>query len=403
VSYRSRYESNDFRKKYLNELGINVHKCGQSEKQIIAGVPKFQELLNATKDPKLTSCKIFFKKEYLEGNTIQNLRKLVGHNIVELTLGKISKKITICLDKEDEPWYNTFTMIYKDEEWYKDFREHSNCLRIELNLDVLFGYKLPLEKIAEKINKEYADIFCVFSPLHIGILDVFVNVNNIELPEDRVLFITKDNAIEIYLDEVVQVNLEKTIIAGISGVDCVYYTTTDDGEWILETEGTNYMDILCCDIVDPLLTISNNVWEILEILGIEAAREFLIQEFIGIMEGINVCHAKLLVERMTFAGTISSITRYTMKKQQTSIMGRASFEESLDNFQNAAINGDVEFTNNISASIVCGTQGRIGTGITDLKIDVEKLSNFPQVIGQINEESCDDLLQRKRDEYTAKR
>ena len=403
MSYRSRYEGNDFRKKCLNELGINVHKCGQSEKQIIAGVPKFQELLNATKDPKLTSCKIFFKKEDPEINTIQNLRKIVSNNIVELTLGKISKKISICLDKEPEPWYDTFTLLYEDEEWYKDFNDHENCLRVELNLDVLYEYKLPLEKIAEKINKEYDDIYCVFSPLHLGILDIYVNVNSIELPEDRILFITKDNAIEIYLDEVVQVNLEKTIIAGISGIDCIYYTTTDSGEWIVETEGTNYMDVLCCDIVDPLLTVSNNVWEILDILGIEAAREFLIQEFVDIMEGINICHAKLLVERMTFAGTISSITRYTMRKQQTSIMGRASFEESLDNFQNAAINGDVEFTNNISASIVCGTQGRIGTGITDLMIDVEKLSNFPHVLGTIKEESVDDLLQRKREEYTVKK
>ena len=117
-------------------------------------------------------------------------------------------------------------------------------------------------------------------------------------------------------------------------------------EWFIDTNGINsrtinsqyinYKKLLACSIVDYTRTISNNVWDIYDVLGIEAVRTFLIEEFMSIMEGINMCHAELLVDRMTHGGTISSITRYTMKKDESGPFGRASFEETMENFLNAA-------------------------------------------------------------------
>ena len=99
-------------------------------------------------------------------------------------------------------------------------------------------------------------------------------------------------------------------------------------------------------------------------------------EFMNIMEGINVCHAVLLVERMTFAGSISSITRYTMKKDENGPFGKASFEETMDNFLNAAAKGEIEPTESVSASIVCGKRACIGTGLSNLKINLDLLENI---------------------------
>ena len=99
----------------------------------------------------------------------------------------------------------------------------------------------------------------------------------------------------------------------------------------------------------------------------------LIEEFMSIMEGINTCHAMILVDRMTHNGTISSITRYTMKKEESGPMGKASFEETMDNFLNAAAEGDKEPTEGVSASIICGKRASIGTGMIKMSIDIEKL------------------------------
>ena len=93
----------------------------------------------------------------------------------------------------------------------------------------------------------------------------------------------------------------------------------------------------------------------------------------NIMEGINSCHACLLVDRMTYSGNIASITRYTMKKDESGPFGKASFEETMDNFLNAAVKGEVEPTEGVSAAIICGKRANIGTGMVDVKIDISKL------------------------------
>jgi DNA-directed RNA polymerase beta' subunit len=353
--------------------GLNVrdtfHKAGQSEKAVITGVPRFQELLNATKDPKSISCKIFLKKKH---ETISELRKSVGFNLVELTLEKISKSIHICTNKVPEPWHNAFHILYKNESWYRDTSEYKDCISIKINTEILFEYKLTLKDIVISIMRDYEDLACIFSPINIGQIDVFADTTTIKLPEERILFINSENVNEIYLEETIQPILEKLVVAGIRGIQTIYYLKEND-EWIVETDGSNYREILSHPIVDMERTISNNVWEIYEVLGIQAARQFLIEEFGNIMEGINKCHSMLLVDRMTFSGTIDSISRYTMRREESGPMGKASFEETTDNFLKAAINGDVESTNGVSASIICGKRARFGTGLVDLLIDIKNL------------------------------
>jgi DNA-directed RNA polymerase subunit A" len=353
------------------------HRAGQSEKAMIAGVPRFQELLNATQKPKLVSCKIFFK----EGNeTIQKLRETIGNTIVGLTFQDVSKSMKVIMRKEPESWYEPFKILYNDE-----FTKYTDCICIKLNMDILFEYKLTIQNIADVITREYDDLYCVFSPSQIGRIDIFVDVSNIELPDSRIMFVDSDNAPEIYLEELVLPLVSKMLICGIHGITNIYYTREDE-EWMVETEGSNFRKLLAHPGVDMSRVISNNVWEIYETLGIEAAREFLIEEYMSIMEGINICHTKLLVERMTFSGTISSISRYTMRKEEAGPFCKASFEESVDNFLKAAAHGDTEPTRGVSASIMCGKRANIGTGMMELKIDIMKLPRALPIIKEKVEE-----------------
>lgn len=340
------------------------HKAGQSEKAVTAGVPRFQELLNATKTPRNVSCKIYFK----EGNdTIKNLRTTIGNSIVGLTIKDLSKSIKVVINKNPEPWYESFKILYNDK-----FLQYTNCISIKLKIEKMFEYKITAQQIVDVIEKEYDDISCVFSPCSKAQLDIFIATNNIELPEERLIFIDSSNSAEIYLEECVQPIIENILICGIKGITDIYYMQKDN-EWMIETDGTNFKKLLSHPLVDMTRVISNNVWEIYETLGIEAAREFLIEEYMNIMDGINICHTKLLVERMTHSGTIASISRYTMRKEEAGPLGKASFEETLDNFLKAAANGDIEPTNGVSASIICGKRANIGTGMMDIKIDINQL------------------------------
>jgi DNA-directed RNA polymerase beta' subunit len=354
------------------------HKAGQSEKTMTTGVPRFQELLNATKKPKNINHKIYFTRN---NNSIKDLREIVNNKIVGLTLPDVTISSKIFIDKEDETWYKWFEMLYTDK-----FREYKNCISYKFNIKKLYENKLKMEEIAKKIEDEYADLVCVFSPLSLGQMDIFVNTDSISLPTNRIYFINKDNAVEIYLEECVQPILEKMYICGVPSVTEIFYTHDND-EWFIETNSfdsklidkqyNSFKQILGSINIDSTRTISNNIWDIYEILGIEASRQFLIEEFINIMEGINECHAKLLVDRMTHMGRISSITRYTLNSIQDGDcdgpFGKASFEESLDNFLNASANGNTEPTIGVSASIVCGKRCGAGTGISKLKVDISKL------------------------------
>ena len=218
---------------------MNMVVTGQNEASVTVGVPRFQELLNATRSPRMVNCKIFFN----HGNeTIEELRNTINHNIVCLTLKDIAEDIKIFLDKDEEWWYDTFKILYND-----NFDNLSHCLSIKLNKKIMFKYRLTLEDIANKIEEEYDDIKCVFSPPSIGQLDVFVDFSNIKFTESQLLFITEENSNEIYLDECVLPILEKMIICGIPGINTIYYTKTDDDECMLKQRVAileNYLDIL---------------------------------------------------------------------------------------------------------------------------------------------------------------
>jgi DNA-directed RNA polymerase beta' subunit len=373
------------------------HKAGMSEKTMTQGVPRFQELINATKKPRIVNHKIYLNY----GNkTIEETRNTIGSKIVGLSFPDISNSITINLNKKVEKWYEPFKLLHND-----NFSKHKHCITVKLNLQKLFEFKITLNSIADFIHKEYDDLFCVFSPPGIGQIDIFVDTTNIELPEERILFINKNNAEEIYLEECVKPILEKINLMGIHGITELFYTQENE-EWIVETNGINsrtistqyinFKSLLALDIVNEFRTISNNVWDIYEVLGIEAAREFLIEEFMNIMDGINSCHACLLVDRMTFGGNISSITRYTMKKDESGPFGKASFEETMDNFLNAAAKGEVEPTEGVSASIICGKRAKIGTGIMDVKLDFSKLGLCKPIKTNNTSNNVKELVAKKK-------
>lgn len=348
------------------------HKAGQSEKTMTEGVPRFQELLNATKNPKVVNHKIFFR----EGtNSITDLRNTVQGSINGCTINDISNGFEIILDYKTEKWHKPFEILYD-----KSISNFTKCIKINLNKKKMYENKIDYDLICEKIEDIYIDVTCAFTPVNDGYVYVFPETENVNsiLTDHKIGFINSENCIEIFFEDVVKPAVEKVELCGINGIKEIFYTK-DKGEWFVETNSVNndpdktniFNKILTLDIVDENKSLSNNIWEIYKTLGIEATKVFLLEEFMSIMEGINICHGKLLVDRMTFNGTIESISRYTLKNDNCGPLGKASFEESLDNFLSAAISGEVEPTTGVSASIICGKRSNIGTGMMSIKMDIK--------------------------------
>ena len=353
-------------------LGQNdtFHSTGTTDKTTTVGVPRFQELLNATKDPRMVNCKIYFKRN---NGSIQEIRERISRKIVGLTLGHVTLRGMVEIDKPRDSWYPAFEILGGDLIRYKD------AVRYDLDTDKLFEYRIRPDEIGACIEREYADLQCVHSPVQHGKLDVFADTSDISLSDERASYRGTQDANVVYLEEVVKPMLDKIVICGIPGIHNIYYAQEGD-EWFVESDGSSFLKLLGLEDVDETRTVSNNVWDIYNVLGIEAAREFLIEEFTSIMEGINICHAQLLVEKMTFLGTISSISRYTLRREEAGPCSRASFEETLDNFLKAAAFGEREYTRGVSASIICGKRSNIGTGMMELIVDVGMLNNMKPTI-----------------------
>lgn len=342
----------------------NFHKAGSGENYVGS---KFSELLKASKNPKVQNSFIYFKEG---NNSVDELRHTIGSSLVELTIKKLTKSFEIVIDKEDEDWYAAYSILYDDS-----FRQYTDCISLTIDIDTLFTYKLTLKDIADKISHDYSDAACVYSPDNIGKLDIFIETDTINLPEDRIVFIDQDNMKEIYLEEVVQPKLEQILISGIKGVRQMFFNKDIENKekWMVETEGTNFREILSHPKIDKVRSISSNIWEIYDTLGVEAVRQFLIEQFSKSMPDVVLSHVMLLVDKMTFKGSISSITRYTMKKEDRGPFSKASFEETLSNFLNAGIYGQEEPVKGVSASIICGKVPKIGSGLTKLRMNTDMI------------------------------
>ena len=360
------------------------HSAGMSVKTVITGVPRFSELLNATKEPKAQSCFVYFEKKFTD---LKEMRNILKHNLIELNLNRLSKNISIHIDqKSDDYWYDFYTILYGDE--YESFDSY---IRFEIDNSILYEYSLTLCEICKTLEKLYGDIKCVFSPDSLGIIDLYLNTGDITQNKE---YFTLEECKISYIEDDILPNITKEKLTGISGILEVYPEKKDD-EWIVETEGSNLKEILGLDITDQTRTISNNMWEIYDTLGIEAARNFLIEEFSAVVSSdgtyVNDSHIKLLVDIMTYTGSITSISRYGMKKETCGPLAKASFEESLDNFMKAGAYGEVENIKGVSASVMLGKIPQIGSGLCDILIDIDRLPNEKEILDKKVYEKDDHL------------
>jgi DNA-directed RNA polymerase II subunit RPB1 len=382
------------------QMTLNTfHNAGISSANVTLGVPRFNEILNASKNQKTNVLRIRLKNP---PSTLHQTRekcrqlfeeKYVDQCVIVQPRPDIVENRYDNLSQEDQIWYDTFDMIYKPT--YKDY---SWSLRLCFKKNVIYEYGLTTRKIASIIEKEYCDCRCVFSPDNISIVDVYVDTSRIGDPQSIMdtrkktkrkrekeekecrQLITDDNKEFYFMKGVVYEYIMNILLSGVEGISKIYYRqdiTTK--EWIIETEGTNMKDVMKNPEVDYKHVVSNNMWEIFNILGIEAARAFLINEITSIISFggtfIDPVHTVLLADSMTSTGTISSVNRYGIGKGSTGVFTAASFEQSHQMMLDAPIRGVKDDISTVSASVIMGKYIPIGTGYFDINTDYKMLKN----------------------------
>jgi DNA-directed RNA polymerase II subunit RPB1 len=154
-------------------------------------------------------------------------------------------------------------------------------------------------------------------------------------------------------------------------------------EWVLDTDGTNLIDILANANIDTTRTISNDIREIYETLGIEASRNALYKELLAVVsEGsMNYRHMSLLIDTMTYKGQLMSIDRHGINRGDIGPLAKSSFEESTDMLINASIFAEYDKVNGVSANVMLGQQPPCGTGDSRILIDEEHMMELLKGMG----------------------
>ena len=136
-----------------------------------------------------------------------------------------------------------------------------------------------------------------------------------------------------------------------------------------------FEDILNHPAVDPYNTISNDIYEVYDTLGLEAARQVLIKEFTDVFKFsgayVNYRHINLSVDIITNRGTLMSIDRHGINKSDRGPLAKCSFEETPDIIARAAI-GELDKVQSVSSNIMLGQEVPVGTGSVDIVFDEEK-------------------------------
>lgn len=149
------------------------------------------------------------------------------------------------------------------------------------------------------------------------------------------------------------------------------------GYFYAQSNGTNLARLLAHPDVDPISTISTNPNEILRNLGIEAARNFLITSYVSIVvaseDFVNTRHVCIIADYQTSKGTLLPITSRGSAQQNPGTLAKASFEEPMPAFVDAAVFGKSEEVKNVSTSIFVGKRMIMGTGAFKARYDKKAL------------------------------
>jgi len=163
--------------------------------------------------------------------------------------------------------------------------------------------------------------------------------------------------------------IAKIKLEGIKGVTRFLIKKEKD-QIVIYTEGSNLREVFKLKSVEKDKVESNNIQEIYEFLGIEAARNAIIREAQKVLDEqsltVDTRHLMLVADMMTLTGDISAIGRHGISGSKTSVIAKAAFEETTKHLLNASLKGEEDYLTGVAESIIVGKPPPVGTGIVKL-------------------------------------
>ena len=409
------------------QLTLNTfHLAGVASKSnVTRGVPRIEEILRLTKNPKHPSLTIALRPM---DQTNQEKAKSIATMMEHTKLLDIVNSVQICFDAAD-----TDSKIAEDstllDEFYEFEKLTSDCMeknddasnvlqqtskwiiRLEINAEMLLEKNITMDDINFAISNAYKDdIKCVYSDLNSENLIFRLRLNSNYLQKNKTkknTVVSLDQTDEIYMLRTFQDTLLNNIVLrGIKKIQKVYtrkvqneLVKKDDrwvkeDTWVLDTTGTNLLSVLALDYIDGKKTYSNDIKEVFNVLGIEATRQTIYDEFVDVMDFsgvyINYHHLSLLCDRMTANKNLTAIFRSGILNDNIGPIAKSTFEVHTEVFMNAARHSEFDQMRSVSANIMTGQTGYFGTGAFSLVLNQSEMEKQEALLNITKDQNTDD-------------
>lgn len=394
------------------------HTAGVASKSnVTRGVPRIEEILRLTKNPKHPSMTVFLKSAD-EGN--QEKAKQFANMMEHTKLGDVITSVQICFDPDE---FNT--RIMEDRKLVQQYYEFSRMLedcneapltdqttkskwivRMEMDTETLLDKNITMDDIHFTIKNGTAgnDVECAYADYNSDKLVFRIRMSNIASGKKRKGGAEPlDQTDEIHILKKFQDDLlNNTVLRGVGGIANVLPRKLNnmvakvDGKyekretWVLDTTGSNLLETLGLDYIDSVRTHSNDIREMFDVLGIEAARQIIHDEIVDVLEFsgayANYHHLSLLCDRMTTKKGLVSIFRTGLFSDDIGPIAKATFEVHTEVLLDAARFGEADNMRGVSSNVMCGQPGYYGTNAFQLVLDMNEMSKLAatQVTEQID-------------------
>ena len=253
-----------------------------------------------------------------------------------------------------------------------------NAIQVNLNLDIMKNKNIKIEEVKDRLQ--------------------YRRKNDVEIVDGYKLIVKQDEK-DLSSLQRLREKIRDIAIKGLKGIRRVIIRNDpnigEDGEYVIYSEGSNFMQVLRIPGVDPKRTYTTHLHEVAETLGIEAARNSIIRESRKVLteQGLDVDdrHIMLVADLMTSSGEIRQIGRHGISGEKNSVIARASFEVTVKHLLQAATRGEIDNLTGITENVVVGQMISLGTGVVDIGItpnyrefSTEEPETIPEIVAEEN-------------------
>ena len=360
------------------QMTLNTfHSAGVCAKNVTLGIPRLKELLDASKQQKTPCTTLRFKSPY---STSRPFADYVANTMALTRLTDVVRECDILRatdDAQEDPWALVSDSALRGEAGPAPVGRYVVSLHLDQELmkareltPVMVKNAL-VGRLQARAQVTSSETNCLDWIVRVRFRDTRAMVEHAGIGDEQEA---------VLCHRVTNVLLETLVVSGHPSVPTANVAEANrhdsDGgstsEFVVHAYGSVLTDCTVCAALDFPRCTSNDIWEVYELLGIEACAHVFYDQICAVVsfDGtyVDERHLILVVDTVMRNGTIMPLNRHGINRSEQMPLMRCSFEETMDVLSTAALFAEEENARGVTTSIMLGQISEFGTGGVDVQV-----------------------------------